>query len=269
MVDITTATPTPDTATTWERFTAYLEDVLPKPFAAIRKHGLGRLALWCAGGYALLVLLPVLSILALHLLLSPLPAAATQWVHEGFVAMIHTGYDIDKVSERLKKDAAADVLAKLASNNQTLDYVQYVEFYLTRRDAPKAIPTRLQVGQRADISVRRSQVVRNPDVKDPACAVPDVAPTQAVLSVMLGRLPVVDIGVMAEPGPQGQMHLTSAWWKAKAEQVRGDPTIEDDRIAAVSFGKTAAFEQAMTDCVALKVEATIEVFKQDPSKAGV
>jgi len=32
------------------------------------------LALWCAGGYALPVPLPLLSIPALHLLLSPLPA---------------------------------------------------------------------------------------------------------------------------------------------------------------------------------------------------
>jgi hypothetical protein len=249
--------------TTLQRLRKYLEDVLPGPFAALLKNGLGALAVWALVAFVLVWMQPLLSIVALSAVVKVLPAPASHWVHDNFVAAIQSGYDIDVVREVLKRETSADVLKKLSHNNESLDYVQYVEFYLTKRDRPKNIPARLHIGQRAEIQVQKSEVTQNPNSRDPNCALPDIGPDQAVLSVHLDGLRLLDLPTMHSTGREGQIHLQKKWWDENMKRVLAEPSIASDGIASVVFGKTPALDQAMTECTALKVEATVEVYKQD------
>ena len=244
------------------RISAYLKDELPKPISSLLKHGLGPLALYLSLAFSLVLFMPLLSIVSLSLVTKVLPEPMAKWSHENFVSAIHSGYDIDKVSKRLKEEAAKDVLNQLSTNNQTLDYVQYVEFYLSKADAPKEIPANLHLGQRAEITVRRNQLVKL-DSAAAACAVADIPASQPVLEVKLDTLRLASMSAGIALGTSGKIRLTKAWWKQNLASATAQPTIAEDGIASVVFGKVPEFEKVMTECTALKVEAVVAVFKRD------
>jgi antitoxin component of RelBE/YafQ-DinJ toxin-antitoxin module len=247
-----------------ERLRNYLQAVLPKPLEGILEHHLEKVALWAGLAFTAVLLMPLLSILALSLLVKLLPSAIGDWAHVNFVSAIHSGYDIDKVSERLKREASDDAVRRLVNNNMSLDYVQYVEFFLARTDQSKEIPIQLNMGQHAEITVRRNQIVRNPESRDPNCQLSDVPVSAPVLSVNFGRLSIASLPAMLMPGPNGDISLSKDWWAQNLNRVKAETSHASGVIPMISFGKTADFEHSMTECTALKIEATVEVFKVDP-----
>jgi len=250
----------------WQRIRDYLQLVLPKPLAAVLSTGLLPVAAWATAAFLLLALLPLLSILAQGLAFKLMPESWAQWSRSNILAAIHTGYGIDEVRENLKRDASADVLAKMQRNNESLDYVQYVEFFLTKGDQPKEIPASLRAGQQAKIIVRRSQIVSLPTAgKD--CVVPDVTSSQPVLSVSLDGFFIKSLPQMMAAGDLGRISLSKDWWKENLQRVKAETSISANGIASVLISKTPEFERQMNHCVALKVEVIVEVFKQDPGGA--
>lgn len=251
----------------WQRVKAYLQIVMPKPLAAVLSTDLLAIAAWAAVAFVLVALLPLLSILAQNLALRLLPDNAANWSRDNILAAIHTGYGIDEVKEALKRDASADVLAKLQRSNESLDYVQYVEFLLEKGDQPKEIPTSLQAGQRAKILVRRSQFVPLPGAGSD-CVVPDLAPSQHVLGVSLDGYFIKSLPQMVAAGEAGRIALSKDWWDLNLQKVKAETSISASGIGAVRISKTPEVERQMRDCVALRVEVIVEVFKQDPGSAN-
>lgn len=246
----------------WQRIKAYLQIVLPKPLAAVLSTDLLAVAAWAAIAFLLVALLPLLSILAQNLVFKLLPDDAAKWSRGNLLAAIHTGYGIDEVQEAVKRDASADVLAKMQRSNESLDYVQYVEFFLTKGDQPKEIPALLQAGQRAKIVVRRSQIVGLPGAgKD--CVVPDVPLSQHVLEVSLDGFFIKSLPQMVAAGELGRIALSKDWWTLNLQKVKAETSISSGGIGSVRISKTPEFERQMSDCVALRVEVIVEVFKQD------
>lgn len=248
----------------WQRIRDYLQIVLPKPLAAVLSTGLLPIAAWAVAAFLLLALLPLLSILAQSLAFKLMPDNWAKWSRDNILAAIHTGYGIDEVRENLKRDASADVLAKMQRNNESLDYVQYVEFFLTKKDQPKQIPASLREGQRAKIFVRRSQIVMLPDA-DKDCVVPEV--DGPILGVSLDGFPIKSLPQMEAAGELGLIALSKDWWKENLQRVKAETSISTNGIASVLISKTPELQRQMTRCVALKVEVIIEVFKQDPGGA--
>jgi hypothetical protein len=246
----------------WKRVREYLLEVSPKWVSKLFAYGLAKAAAWAALAFLVVLLLPHLSVWSVSFVSWVLPEPAGKAVRDAYVTGIHKGYDIDKVREQLKDEASKDALAKLQTNNESLDYVQYVEFYLARGDQAKEIPASLRLEQRAKIVVRRSQVVRLADAGDVACAVTEVGTSEPVLDVQLDGMRVASLPAMSSPGRLGEINLSKRWWAENLKKAQAEPTIADN-IASVRFGKAPAFEQRMTPCTALKVEATVEVFKRD------
>jgi len=247
----------------WQRIKACLQFVLPRPVASVLSTDLLAMAAWAALAFLFVALLPLLSILAQNLIFKLLPDNAAKWSRGNLLAAIHTGYGIDEVRETLKKEASADVLANMQRNNESLDYVQYVEFFLTKGDQPKEIPASLHAGQRAKILVRRSQIVMQPDAgKD--CVVPDVPLSQHVLGVSLDGFFIKSLPQMVAAGELGRIALSKDWWTLNLQKVKAETSISAGGIGSVRFSKTPEFERQMGDCVALKVEVIVEVYKQDP-----
>lgn len=246
----------------WKRFWQYLVEISPDWFSKLFHHGLGKAAGWASLAFVVVLLLPHLSVWAVSFVAWLLPEPAGKAVRDVYVQGIHKGYDIDQVREQLKIEASRDALAKLQVNNESLDYVQYVEFYLTRADQAKEIPASLRLEQRAKIVVRRSQVVRLADAGDAACVVTEVGTSEPVLDVQLDGMRVASLPAMAAPGRLGEINLSKRWWAENLKKAQAEPSIADN-IASVRFGKAPGFEQKMTPCTALKIEATVEVFKRD------
>jgi hypothetical protein len=260
--------PAPVHETTWQRLKKYLEAVLPKPLAAIFTYSLGTVAIFAGAVFLTILLLPLLSIASLKVAVKFLPDPMDTWLRSNFVSAIHTGYDIDKVRKEIGEQASRDVLEKLSRNNKNLDYIQYLEFNLSKTDQAKEIPTRLRVGQRAEIFVRRSEVtfVHNP--QDTTCSLAGPNGSDPVLSVSLERVLVVSLPPMTSPGKLGQVHLSKDWWAEYERKVRRDTSGSSDGELSIFFGKTPELNKAMSACTVLKVEATVAVFKED-SGAGV
>jgi hypothetical protein len=226
------------------------------------RHALEVLSL----GFMLALAMPVLSIGALWLSVKLLPAWAGKPLHDAVVETVYQGYAIDEVEKRVALKAAQHVIRQLKENNKSLDYVQNVEFILTKGDGTKAISAHLLVGQRANLTIRRSQVVPVSSGSGPAdasCALPDLSGTD-VLQVRMGNLVLADLPSMSEADGRGNVPLDEAWWKNSQGKLplaasRGG----GDEVANVEFVKTPAFQKLMTPCTALRVEATLEVFKRD------
>jgi hypothetical protein len=92
--------------------------------------------------------------------------------------------------------------------------------------------------------------------------VTEVGTSEPVLDVQLDGLKITSLAAMVSPGKMGEIALSKSWWDENLKRARSEATTADG-IAAVRFGKTPAFEQRMTPCTALKVEATVEVYKRD------
>lgn len=247
----------------WERLLAYFEATAPAFIVQVFKQGLGKLAVGALLAFALVLFMPTLSVLAMDGVQAVLPKAAGTWLKDSVVSNIHRGYGIDEVREKLKKDAASDVLSKLNSNNKSLDYVQYVEFYLTKGDFPKQLPTSLLLGQRVNIKVRSVQVVSAPGFTA-ACERPDSGTAEPVLEVSLERYRIHSMPTMASADARGEINLTKGWWDKNLAAVKADTSIkEDGMVGVIQFSKAPEYEKKMNRCSALKIEATLEVFKQD------
>ena len=263
LIDSTTAATAADHTGPWPRLMAYLAAVSPKFIAEIFKQGLGNLAAGALFAFVLVLLLPTLSVLAMDGAESVLPQAAGAWLRDGVTRTIHRGYGIDEVRRTLKKEAANDVMAKLNSNNKSLDYVQYVEFYLTKGDYPKEIPANLLMGQHVEIKVRSVQVVSAPGFAG-LCERADIGTAETVLDVSLERYRVESMPAMAIADARGNVNLGKDWWDKYMPAVKAHPSIKQSGlIGTVQFSKSPDYEKKMSPCSALKVEATLEVFKQD------
>ncbi|MDP2323693.1 MAG: hypothetical protein Q8N51_06645 [Gammaproteobacteria bacterium] len=254
--------------TTWQRLKQYLEEVLPKPLAGIFKYSLGRVVAYAGAVFLVVMMLPLLSILALNVTSRFLPDPAAKWLRLSFVSAIHSGYDIDRVREELKQQASADVLARLSHNNQSLDYIQYLEFNLTKADSAKEIPTRIHHGQRAEISVLRSEVGAVPNPADLTCSLAGLDGSAQVLSVLLDRFSILSVSNMTRPSRTGKIDLSKEWWAKNEGEVRTKTTVASNGDVSVFFQKTPEFDKAMPACAVLKVEAVVAVFKQEV-KAGI
>lgn len=253
-------TPTPGI---WQRIKAYLQIVLPKPLAAVLSTDLLAIAAWAVAAFFLVALLPLLSILAQNLVFKLLPDNAAKWSRDNLLAAIHAGYGIDEVRETLKRDASADALAKMQRNNESLDYVQYVEFLLTKGDHPKEIPASLRAGQRAKIWVRRSELVSLPGAASD-CSLPALLPSDHAVGVSIDEYFIRALPLMRDAGNRGRIELSKDWWTENLQKVKAATGISGSGIASVRISKTSVLENKMEDCVALKVEVIVEVFKQDP-----
>jgi hypothetical protein len=154
----------------------------------------------------------------------------------------------------------------LQRNNESLDYVQYVEFFLTKRDHPKAIPASLRAGQRAKIWVRRSELIRLPGAPSD-CVLPDLGNLEDAVDVSIDGFSVRKLPIMTDAGDRGRIELSKAWWTANLQKVNEHPSISSGAISSIRISKTSALDKEMKEgkegCAALKVEVIVEVFKQD------